>query len=344
MILSQPFGPASAANTKLRVVHAAPNAPEVNVFLTAPGADLTAEAPVTTFAFSGDAGPVEVPAGGPYQIRVTLPFTPPAAPTVVFDSGEIAPATGANLLIAAVENTNSADGINAEDSPISLVVMDGSGSSEILDINAAAEVRVVHASADAPAVDVIVNDDFGNPLVDALTFPDFAPAPTGFLEVPADTYDISVVDDATQMAEPIDIDGLALDAGVAYDVLAINEFANVEALLAVDDFRRLETAAKVRLFHASTVADTASPSGVDVSVTDPSVTDLSTVAPTIDNFEYATNTGFIQLDPGQYVVSVTADGSTMPLIQTPALDLDETGFTPRSRGIPIRRCRMTVPA
>ena len=326
LILTQPDTAVPAGNTRLRVVHAAADAPEVSVFLTAPGADLTAEMPVDTFEFGEDAGPVEVPAGGPYQIRVTLPFTPPAAPTVVFDSGEIDLPDGASLLVAAVDNTLSADGIEMGDSPISLILTAGAEASEITDVATAAELRVVHASADTPAVDIIVNDDLMAPLVDALTYPNFAPAPTGFVEVPADTYDISVVDDATQTAEPINLDGVALDAGVTYDILAINEFANVAPLILTDDYRRLETAAKVRIIHASTAADAASPMGVDIYVTDPTVTDLTGLMPTIDNFMYEANTGFIELAPGDYVVTVTADGSTMPLIQTPTLTLDANGI------------------
>lgn len=326
LILAQPDTTVPAGSTRLRVAHAAAAAPEVSVFLTAPGADLNTEGPVATFSYGADAGPVDVPAGGPYQIRVTLPFTAPATPTVVFDSGEIELTDGASLLIAAVDSTNSADGLEMGDAPISLIVADGAGSAELLDTSTPAEIRVVHASADTPAVDVIVNDDLANPLVDALTYPNFAPAPTGFLEVPADTYDISVVDDATQTAEPINLDGVELAAGVAYDVIAINEFANVDALIATDDFRRIDTAAKVRLIHASTAADMASPTGVDVYVTDPSVTDLTTVEPAIDAFAYGTNTGFIELTPGDYVVTVTPDDSVTPLIQTPTLSLAASGL------------------
>lgn len=330
LILTQPNTAVPAGNTRVQVVHGAPNAPEVSVFLTAPGADLQAAAPVITFEF-GEAmpAPVDVMAGGPYQIRVTLPFTPPAAETVVFDSGEITLPDGANLVISAVENTFSADGIEEGDSPISLVALTGNGGTlEILDTNAPAELRAVHASADTPTVDIIVNDDLANPFVPGLSFPNFAPAPTGFVEVPAETYDISVVDSDTQTAEPINIDGLPLAAGITYDVLAINEFAAVDALVLTDDYRRLETAAKVRVVHASTVADAVSPTGVDVYVYDPTtVMDISELAgPTIDNFEYATNTGFIQLTPGTYAVAVAADGSTDPVIGPIEVTLEANGI------------------
>ena len=85
IVLDQPSAGPAAGNARLRVLHAAPMAPQVDVYATTPGADLTATAPVGTFEFKGDLGPVEVPAGD-YQIRVTLAGDPAA---VAFDSGTV---------------------------------------------------------------------------------------------------------------------------------------------------------------------------------------------------------------------------------------------------------------
>lgn len=323
LILAQPDTPVAAGNTRLQVVHGAPNAPEVSVFLTAPDADLAATMPVITFTFGQAMDmPVDVPSAGPYQIRVATPDLS----AVVFDSGTLeALPDGANLVITAVENTNSADGINMGDSPISLVALTGDGGTvEFQDTNAVAELRAVHASASTPAVDVIVNDDLANPFIAGLTYPNFAPE-MGFAGVPAGSYDISVVDSDTQMAEPINLDGVGLEAGVTYDIIAINEFPGVEALIETDDYRRLETAAKVRIIHASTVADTVSPTGVDIYVTDPD-TMIEDVMPTIENFEYEDNTGFIQLAPGNYKITVTADGSKEPAIGPVTVPVEANGI------------------
>lgn len=312
--------PLAAGNTRLQVVHGAPDVGEVTVYLTAPDADLGTSPEVVTFSFGETtAEPVDVPSAGPYQIRIT------AGGNVAFDSGEIAALPdGANLVITAVENTTSADGIN-DDSPVSLIALTSSGATiEFLDVNSPAELRVVHASADTPAVDIIVNDDFMNPAVENLSFPNFAPE-MGFLNLPAGTYDVSVVPTGT-MNEAIDIDGLEVDAGVTYDVLAINELANVDALLAAaDDFRRVETAAKVRIIHASTVADTVSPEGVDIYVTEVGA-DITDLDPAISNFEYETNTGFIQLTPGDYTVTVTAAGSKDAAIGPVDVGLEASGI------------------
>ena len=295
IILEQPGAGPDAGNARLRVLHAAPLAPQVDVYATAPGADLTASAPVGSFSFTEDLGPVQVPAGD-YQIRVTLPSDPA---TVVFDSGTISLVAGMDLLVAAVENT--ATGL----APISLSVLDGNGSFEIFDAAAPADLRVVHASPDAPTVDVVVDDDFGNPLVPGLSFPDF----TGFVSVPPATYNVKVTDSATQGLVPIDVD-LTLAAGSIYSVVALGTLADLgmpgglTALVADDDPRRVATEAKVRLIHASPTA-----ANVDIWVTAPG-TDITTEAPGFTDIPLGTNTGFLSLAPGDYDVSIAPTGTT----------------------------------
>ena len=75
----------AAGNARVRAIHGAPSAPTVDVYVTAPGADLEMATPVlTNVAFGDVADYLEVPAGE-YQVRVTLAGTK----TVAIDSGAL---------------------------------------------------------------------------------------------------------------------------------------------------------------------------------------------------------------------------------------------------------------
>lgn len=146
------------SKVRVRVAHLASAAPMVKVFVTAPGADLASSVALGSFAFKETLGAVEV-AAGDYQIRVTL-----ADNTVVFDSGTVTLAAGKDLLVGAVPN------VGAGSSPINLAVLDGAEVAVLYDKSAGANLRVIHNSADAPAVDILVNNGT-TPAIANLAFP-----------------------------------------------------------------------------------------------------------------------------------------------------------------------------
>jgi hypothetical protein len=79
-----------AGNARVRAIHGAPSAPAVDIYVTAPGADLAAETPALTGVEFGDvADYIEAPAGD-YQVRVT----PAGTKTVAIDSGTLTLAAG----------------------------------------------------------------------------------------------------------------------------------------------------------------------------------------------------------------------------------------------------------
>jgi Domain of unknown function (DUF4397) len=79
-----------AGNARVRAIHGAPSAPAVDVYVTAPGADLETATPVLTGVEFGDvADYLEVPAGD-YQVRVT----PTGTKTVAIDSDALTLASG----------------------------------------------------------------------------------------------------------------------------------------------------------------------------------------------------------------------------------------------------------
>ena len=302
VVISRPDTAVSAGSARLFLLHGAEPAPQVDVYLTTPGADLSASAPVGSFAFKETIGPAEV-AAGDYQVRVTAAGDPAA---VVFDSGTVSLNDGDDFTIAALPNTVGGA------APISLVVLDGSGSAQILDAATPTSLQVVHASPDAPAVDVVVD---GSVLVPGLAFP----AATGFVEVPPDNYNIAVTVAGNPGAiaiGPVDLD---LPAGVRHSILAVGQLANIEPLILTDDPRRVATNAKVRIVHASpTAAD------VDIYVTAVGA-DIASVSPTLTNVAFKANTGFLAVQAGDYDVTVTPAGTKTPAIGPATISIVDGG-------------------
>ena len=293
VVVAQPRTPVAAGSARLNVLHATEAAPQVDVYVTTPGADLTASAPVGSFSFTETIGPAEVPAGD-YQIRVTLAGDPTA---VAYDSGTVTLNDGDDLFVAATPNT--LPGAVAAGSPISLTLLTGTGSADLLSAGTQASLRAFHASPDAPAVDIVINDNFAAPLVEDFLFTQVA----GYVPVDAADYNVKVTAANDPGFIAIDAD-LTLEAGQFYDVLAIGPLASISALVLNDDPRPVGTYAKVRIVHGSpTAAD------VDIYVAAPG-TDITTIAPAFSNIPFAASTGYVNLPAGDYEVTVTPTGTT----------------------------------
>jgi hypothetical protein len=306
LVLERPGTPVATGSARVQVVHAAPAAPRVSVFVTAPGAALAGSAPLGTFAFRESLGPVEVPAGT-YQIRVTAAGT--TAP-VLYDSGDVTLAAGADLLVSAIERTGPGA------SPIKLAVTTADGTNAILHDRATpAAVRVIHASPDAPAVNVVVNDNFAQPLVSNLAFPQFTP----YVQVPAATYGVKVTPASNPGVIAIDA-SLPLAQGTEYSVYAFDRLATIGATVTTDDRRRLATQAKVRILHGSPTAGR-----VDIYVTAPGA-GIATATPTFANVPFKADTGFVGLAAGSYDVTVTPTGTKTAAIGPATITVANRGL------------------
>ncbi len=302
LIVSNPITDVTSGNARVQVVHAAPNAPTVDIYVTAPMDDIDAAQPLATASFKDFTGQVEV-AAGDYRIRIT----PAGSKDVVYDSGTINLPDGADLVVAATQN------VNAGDSPVTLLAIDDSGSTKIFDANTGAELRVVHAIADAPPVDVIANDAIT--LFDGPGFLQFS----DYLNVAADTYSIDVAADADNSIIPIENVDVTLETGMFYTAIANNLLATPELDLLVDMPRAVATEAQVRIFHASQAAG-----DVDIYVTPDGMID--NVEPTFAAVSYETGelseTGYVSLAEGSYFVTVTGAGSKTAAIETGELMLE----------------------
>jgi hypothetical protein len=304
VVISQPDVAVSAGTARLFVLHGAAEAPTVDVYVTTPGADLAGSAPVGSFSFKETIGPAEVTAGE-YQIRVTAAGDPSA---LVFDSGALTLADGDDLTITALPNVNASDPA----APISLVALTGAGAIEILDVNQSTSIQVIHASPDAPAVDIVVNGDV---LVPGLPFP----VATGDVLVPGGSYNVQVTVAGNPGAiaiGPVDLD---LAPAVHHTVLAVGELAAIEPLILTDDRRPVATNAKVRIVHASPGAGS-----VDIYVTAVGA-DINLEDPTLTNVAFKDNTGFLALPAGDFDVTVTGAGMKMAAIGPASISISDGG-------------------
>jgi hypothetical protein len=182
---------AQDATSRVRVLHASPDAPAVDVYVNGGEA-------ISDLAFSDITDYVELPAGD-YAVQVF-----PAGA-----NGEGDPVIDATLTLAAGSDyTVAAVGTLAEIEP--LVLEDDNSAPPA----GSAKVRFVHASPDAPAVDIYAEG--AGVVVPNAAFKDAS----GYLELPADTYNLEVRAAGTDTVA-LDLPGVTLEAGNVYTAFAV---------------------------------------------------------------------------------------------------------------------------
>jgi hypothetical protein len=205
-------------NAKVRVGHFSPDAPAVDVY--ANGSAILKD---VTFGQLSDYLPVPA---GTYTIEVVAAGADPAAGAVI-GPVDLDFAAGTMTTVAA---TNSLDNIEAQ------VLID-----EPMPQEGVAQVRVVHFSADAPAVDIALQG--GDVVVPDLAYPN----PTDYLALDPGEYDLEIRRAGTTDVA-FDIPPLTVDGGTSYSVFAIGSLTDgsFTVLPAVD-----ASLAEVRVGHFS---------------------------------------------------------------------------------------------
>lgn len=293
-----------ASQFRVRLLHAAPGTGSVDIFLTAPDANLATTAPTDTLDYRQFSDQLLVDAGE-YRIRITPAGTPG---TLLFDSGTLNFAGGRDLLVSAAPNT----GLGT--APISVVVDNGAGQPQIFDQSTPVEVRAWHLSPNTPPIQVIANpDDVGDPDIDlTAAFPAGLPyqAVTSYQVIPPDRYTLR-----------------AIEAGVLPEVQAFSfsqvfvTGSRISVLLAgrkaegttpstqapvtlFDSVRRINQVGQLRFVNASPAA-----SPVDVYVLAPN-TSITGQFPVARGIALGQSTAYLQLVPGNYEVKVALANTT----------------------------------
>lgn len=189
---------APTALADVRVIHASPDAPNVDVYVnTAPGAGAPA---ITNLPFRSGTPYIPLPTAD-YRFRVTPAGLP--APVVI---DATTPIDGATIYSVV------ATGFLADIQP-TIYIDDNTSNPN------AARVRFIHASPDAPTVDIFAVG-VADPLFNAVSFRQSG----GYVAVPGGTYDLEVrLDQGGGLA--LAVPGLTVQNGFVYTIFAMGSVA-----------------------------------------------------------------------------------------------------------------------
>lgn len=193
---------AQSSDARLRVLHASPDAPAVDIYVDGSEA-------ISDLAFDDITDYVSLPAGD-YNVQVF--------PASANGSGD--PVIDANVTLAAgTDYTVAAVGLLADIEP--LVLVDDNSDPA----TGETKLRFVHASPDAPAVDIYAEG--AGVVVPNAAFKDAS----GYLDLPAGTYDLEVRAAGTETVA-LDLPGVTLEAGKTYTAFAVGLLEGEPALAA----------------------------------------------------------------------------------------------------------------
>jgi len=286
------------SDAALRVAHLSPDAPNVDVYVDG-------DAVLEDVPFRVVSDYLELPAGT-YDIEITAAGD---SETVVFNE---------ELEIPAGEFTAAALGeLEGESQEFGVEVYED----DVSDPGEDARIRLVHASPDAPNVDVTVD---GEPL-----FEDVAFGAAGAVEVPADDYELEI----RPATEENDGDVVATfdvspEVGTVYSAFAVgyldpdaapaHEPFDLELVVDASYDVEAEGEADLRVAHLSPDAP-----NVDVYVDGDAV---------LEDVPFRAVSEYLELPAGTYDIEITAAGDPDTVVFDEAVELSEGAVTAAALG------------
>lgn len=168
---------------------------------------------------------------------------------------------------------------------------------------ATAKTMVVHASPDAPAVDVLIDN---STVVNNVAFPSFT---TSYLSVNTGTRRVRV-NAAGTTTSIIDV-SLPFDANKNYTIFAVDSLSKITPIRLEDDLTAPASGkAHVRFVHLSPNAP-----AVDIAVTG------GAVISGLSNTAFKASTSFVPLDAGTFNLDVRVAGTSTVALAVPNVTL-----------------------
>jgi len=288
-IVSEDDRTVAAGKVKIRFVHASPDAPAVDIKVE----DGTGASLFSNASFKGISGYIEVDPG-----TYNLAITPAGAETEVGILGRVSLNAGTIYTVVANGTLNSDDsytfGVR--------VFVDNNNGDVTADLSfATSNVMVIHASPDAPEVDLYVSDGLAGENLPYL-------ANTDYLSIDAGTKNIKV-NVAGTTTSVIDAD-VRFNAYKNYSVFATGSVSDIQPLVLEDDLTTPVTGkSHVRFIHLSPDAP-----AVDITLTNGTVV--------FGNKSFRENTDFTPLDSGTYDLQVRVAGTNTVVLNLDGINLE----------------------
>jgi hypothetical protein len=304
-------------------VNAAPNAPSVDVYVTAPEGQITSPQKVGTIAFGEKTSPATLKlfrradvtdTTAALTVAFTIELRDPASGAVLFNSGAQSLTEKTRLLFGFVNNIGPGP---------SKVRMLGLGDNTVGAVSTTdgAAVRAVHVSADSPPFDIFRDSTLSVPVARNLAFRDvssYTPVPTGdvdLIAMPASSASVVI----------LFVEEFSAANNGNYSAYCAGPLGSTDAMVILDDHRTVPTQSKFRFLNVA--PSQSGQDALDVYVTLPGqVIDFnaSTSATTDDatTFKRGTisylgaPTDYAVLRPGTYQVRLMATGTSRVVVDT----------------------------
>jgi hypothetical protein len=169
-----------------------------------------------------------------------------------------------------------------------------------------AQVRVIHASPDAPPVDIWVD---GAPAITGLAFGQA----TGHVRLPAGAHQVAVAPAGAPADSAVIAATLDLAPGQAYTVMAVGRLAEIKPLVLADQRQNGSTDSHIRFVHASPGAP-----AVDIAVAG---------GPTVfRDVAFGEGSDYVDVPAGTLDLEVRVAGTDTIVLRVPGASFSEGGI------------------